>query len=77
MAYISKRNRSKEREMENAAKNRHELIAARLSRRDMMKMGLLTSAGLLIPKMGLSARARNSAGVPTGWKLTLTENGLA
>ena len=67
MANISKRNRSKEREMENAAKNRHEIIKAGLSRRDMMKMGLLTSAGLLIPKMGLSARARNSAGVPTGW----------
>lgn len=67
MANISKRNRSKEREMESAAKNRREIIAARLSRRDLMKMGLLTSAGFLIPKRGLSARALNSAGVPTGW----------
>jgi FtsP/CotA-like multicopper oxidase with cupredoxin domain len=67
MSYISKRNRSKEREMENAAKNRREIIAARLSRRDLMKMGLLTSAGLLIPKRGLSARALNSAGEPTLW----------
>ncbi len=67
MANISKRNRSKEREMENAAKNRFEIIAARLSRRDMIKAGLLTSAGLLIPKRGLSARALNSAGEPTGW----------
>jgi FtsP/CotA-like multicopper oxidase with cupredoxin domain len=67
MPYISKRNRSKEREMENAAKNRREIIAARLNRREMMKMGLLTSAGLLIPKRGLSARALNSAGEPTGW----------
>ncbi len=67
MVYISKRNKTKEKERENAAKNRRELIAARLSRRDLMKMGLLTSAGLLIPKRGLSARALNSAGEPTLW----------
>ena len=40
-----------------AAANRRELIAARVSRRDLMKMGLLTSAGFLVPKSGLSARA--------------------
>ena len=66
MAYISKRNRSREREQKNAAKNRREIIASGLNRRELMRMGLLTSAGLLIPKMGLSARALNSAGVPTG-----------
>src|SRR6266852_5516453 len=49
------------REMENAAKNR----------RDLIKMGLLTSAGMLVPKLGLSARARsviplaNQAASPT------------
>src|SRR5258708_19174734 len=48
------------REMENAAKNRRELIAAGLtSRRDLFKMGLLTGAGMLVPKLGLSARARS------------------
>ena len=57
MANISKRNRRRERELRNAAKNRREIIAARLSRRDMMKAGLLTSAGYLIQKNGLSARA--------------------
>lgn len=62
MANISKRNRRAEKERENAAKNRREIIAAGLSRRDMLKMGLLTSAGLLVPMSGLSARARNSAG---------------
>ncbi|HYP29550.1 MAG TPA: multicopper oxidase domain-containing protein [Blastocatellia bacterium] len=67
MSNISKRNRSREREMENAAKNRREIIAARLSRRDMIKAGLLTGAGFLIPKRGLSAWALNSAGEPTGW----------
>ena len=45
-------------EMCNAAKNRRELIAAGLtSRRDLFKMGLLTSGGMLIAKSGLSARA--------------------
>src|SRR5580700_2909963 len=46
------------REMVNAAKNRRELIAAGLtSRRDLMKMGLLTAGGVLVAKHGLSARA--------------------
>jgi len=46
------------REMLNAAKNRRELIAAGLtSRRDLMKMGLLTTGGMLVAKSGLSARA--------------------
>lgn len=45
-------------EMCEAAKNRRELIAAGLtSRRDLMKMGLLTAGGMLIAKSGLSARA--------------------
>jgi len=48
------------REMVNAAKNRRELIAAGLtSRRDLFKMGLLTAGGMLVPKLGLSARARS------------------
>lgn len=40
-----------------ARKNRQEIIRAGLSRREMFKMGLLTSAGLLVPIRGLSARA--------------------
>ena len=62
MANISKRNRRREREVKNAAKNRREIIAARLSRRDMIKAGLLTSAGYLIQKNGLSARAQFGGG---------------
>ncbi len=58
MANISKRNRRREREIQNASKNRREIIAARLSRRDLIKAGLLTSAGYLIHKKGLSARAQ-------------------
>jgi FtsP/CotA-like multicopper oxidase with cupredoxin domain len=41
----------------NAAKNRRELIEARFTRRDLAKMGLLTGAGYLVVKSGLSARA--------------------
>ncbi len=48
--------RARWKEMLNAAKNRRELIAAGFNRRDLFKMGLLTSAGYLVAKRGLSAR---------------------
>lgn len=67
MANISKRNRRREREIANAAKNRREIIAAQLSRRDMMKAGLLTGAGYLIHKNGLSARAQFSGDCDRRW----------
>src|SRR5690242_9820625 len=45
-------------EMVNAQNNRRELIGAQQhTRRDLMKMGLLTGAGYLVAKSGLSARA--------------------
>jgi FtsP/CotA-like multicopper oxidase with cupredoxin domain len=40
-----------------ARRNRQEIIAAGLSRRDLFRMGLLTGAGYLVAKSGLSARA--------------------
>lgn len=40
-----------------ARKNRQELVNARVSRRDLLKMGLLGSGGLLVAKHGLSGRA--------------------
>jgi FtsP/CotA-like multicopper oxidase with cupredoxin domain len=53
--------RARYREMLNAAKNRRELIAAGLtSRRDLVKMGLLTAGGMLVAKSGLSARAQTT-----------------
>jgi FtsP/CotA-like multicopper oxidase with cupredoxin domain len=64
VAYISKRNRRKEREKQTAADNRSELIAAGFKRRDLLKMGLLTSAGMLIPKKGLSAHPMTRSGFP-------------
>jgi FtsP/CotA-like multicopper oxidase with cupredoxin domain len=52
--------RARYREMLNAAKNRRELVAAGLyDRRELAKMGLLTASGMLVPKLGLSARARS------------------
>src|SRR5918997_573926 len=60
MANISKIDRRAEKEKQRAARNRREIIAAGLSRRDMLKMGLLTAGGLLVPVSGLSVRARNS-----------------
>src|SRR5688500_13289626 len=62
MAYISKRDRRREKERQNATKNRRELIAEGFSRRDLIKMGLIASTGMLIPKKGLSARARDPYG---------------
>src|SRR5262247_913283 len=61
MSNISKKDRKKEKEAQIAARNRRELIAAQLSRRDMMRMGLLTASGMLVAKYGLSARAASGA----------------
>ena len=52
MAHISKRDRRREKERQNATKNRRELIAEGFSRRDLIKMGLIASTGMLIPKKG-------------------------
>ncbi len=62
MANVSKRNRRREKESQTAANNRRELIAAGFKRRDLLKMGLLTSAGMLIAKKGLSAHPLTSTG---------------
>jgi FtsP/CotA-like multicopper oxidase with cupredoxin domain len=46
-----------DRERRTAARNRRELVSAALSRRALLKLGLLTSGGYLVAKNGLSARA--------------------
>ena len=56
--------RARHKQMLPAAKNRRELIAAQFSRRELIKMGLVTPAGLLVPTLGLSARAFAQQGVP-------------
>ena len=61
--------RARYKEMINAQKNRRELIAAGLGRRDLIKMGMVTAAGCLVSKSGLSARAE--APVPTGQPASL------
>lgn len=63
MANISRRNRRREKERDIAAANRRELIAAGFTRRDLLKMGLLTAAGMLIPTKGLSAYPRSKSGL--------------
>lgn len=61
-------------EAQEAAKNRRELIAAGLtSRRDLLKMGLLTAGGMLVAKGGLSARAQQQVPAP-GASGTKTNN---
>ncbi len=40
-----------------AQRNRREIIEAKLTRRDLAKLGLLTAGGMLVLKNGLSARA--------------------
>src|SRR5262245_20160828 len=45
-----------QRRIAHAARNRREIVAAQLSRRDMMRLGLITAGGMLIAKGGLSAR---------------------
>jgi len=46
---------AKKRNIANARRNGKENVKAGLGRRKLLKMGLVTSAGLLIPKSGLSA----------------------
>ncbi len=62
MRKVPKLDKTRERDARIAAKNRRELIAAGLKRRDLMKMGLLTAAGMLMPIKGLSAHPLTSAG---------------
>ena len=40
-----------------AQRNRQEIVKAKLDRREMMRLGLLTTGGALIAKAGLSSRA--------------------
>ena len=68
-----KASRARLREAENARRNRWDIIKAhsqgQVSRRDLIKMGLFTSAGLLIPISGLSPFARSAfanSDIPTG-----------
>jgi len=53
---------TRSRDAEIARRNRQELITAKLSRRDLIKLGLLTSSGLLVAKRGLSARTARADG---------------
>jgi FtsP/CotA-like multicopper oxidase with cupredoxin domain len=61
------------REAENARRNRWEILKAhsqgQVTRRDLIKMGLMTAGGLLLPMRGLSPFARSAyadSNIPTG-----------
>src|SRR5262245_66248863 len=49
-----------------AFRNRLEIIKAGLSRRDLIRMGLITSGGYLVAKAGLSSRAAWGKGPNSG-----------
>jgi hypothetical protein len=68
-----KASKARLREAEEARKNRWDIINAQsqgqVSRRDLIKMGLFTSAGLMLPISGLSPFARSAyanSNIPTG-----------
>jgi len=68
-----KASKARLREAENARRNRWEIIKAhsqgQVSRRDLIRMGLFTGAGLLVPISGLSPFARSvfaDSDIPTG-----------
>jgi FtsP/CotA-like multicopper oxidase with cupredoxin domain len=74
------------REAENARKNRGEIVKAysqgKVSRRDLVKWGLITTGGMLAPIHGLnpfvkSAYASGSSSIPTGAPPSPGLNGLA
>src|SRR5215467_4896316 len=54
MTFISKRNKRWEREKQQALDNRLELVKGGFTRRALISMGLMTGAGVLIPKVGLT-----------------------
>jgi manganese oxidase len=68
----SKASRARLREAENARKNRREIVQAyswgQISRRDLIKWGLVSAGGLLLPINGLSPFSSSvyADGIPTG-----------
>ena len=68
MAYLrkGKPDPARERAQYHAFLNRQDIIKAGLDRRELFKLGLLTGAGYLVAKDGLSARSVSAAGTSTG-----------
>ena len=71
--FLNEKNASKARlrEAENARRNRAEIVKAfsqgQVSRRDLMKWGLITTGGLLAPVSGLNPFVNSAYGsIPTG-----------
>ena len=73
IVYLSpKASRARRQEAENARRNRAEILKAistgQISRRDLVKWGLITAGGLLLPKNGLNpfVSSAYADGIPTG-----------
>jgi len=69
--FLSSKEKARLREAENARKNRAEIIKAvsqgQITRRDLVKWGLITAGGLWAPIHGLSPFAKSAFGtIPTG-----------
>ena len=69
--FLSSKERARLKEAENARKNRAEIIKAvsqgQITRRDLVKWGLITAGGLWVPIHGLSPFAKSAFGtIPTG-----------
>jgi FtsP/CotA-like multicopper oxidase with cupredoxin domain len=69
--FLSSKEKARLREAENARKNRAEIIQAwsqgQITRRDLVKWGLITAGGLWAPIHGLSPFAKSAFGtIPTG-----------
>jgi FtsP/CotA-like multicopper oxidase with cupredoxin domain len=54
---MPKKSNAQLKEIWSAARNRQEIVRAQLGRRELVKLGLVTSAGYLVAKRGLSVRA--------------------
>src|SRR6185437_744979 len=75
MYLSSKASRARQNEAQRARANRAEIVKARslgqISRRDLVKWGIVTAGGLLVCKNGLSPFARSAfAAIPTGTPLS-------
>ncbi|MBI2883557.1 MAG: copper oxidase, partial [Candidatus Methylomirabilis oxyfera] len=82
MYLLQNASRARLEEARHAQKNRQEIIKAlswgQITRRDLLKWGLITAGGLLIPTHGLSPFAKSAyAEVPTGFPPSPGLSGLA
>jgi len=67
----------KDKVQQQAQRNRLEIVKAKLDRREMMRLGLLTAGGTLVVKQGLSSRAFGASTNPLTTPLTDPDSTLS